>query len=71
MSVILTVELSGLARSLILAGHLLYVSSLLSRFARDRVIMSGTNRVVWPTCPARAYFLFGRTFDLVSGEQDY
>ena len=45
---------SGVARSLVLAGHLLYTSPLAScsrTRLRDR---SGTNMVPWPgTCPAR------------------
>ena len=48
---------SGVARSLLLAGHLLYASSResnnTSARARSRD-MSGTNMVLWPgTCPAR------------------
>ena len=48
---------SGVARSLVLAGHLLYASLLasLSRALRARLRdMSGTDMVLWAgTCPAR------------------
>ena len=47
---------SGVARSLVLAGHLLYASPLASRprALRARLLdMSGTNTVLWAgTCPA-------------------
>ena len=48
---------SGVARSLVLGGHLLYASPLASRSCvlRARLCdMSGTNMVLWAgTCPAR------------------
>ena len=49
--------ISGVARSLVLAGHLLYASPLasLSRALRARLRdMIGTDMVLWvATCPAR------------------
>ena len=48
---------SGVARSLVLAGHLLYASPLASCLHTLLVRscdMSGTNMVLWPgTCPTR------------------
>ena len=50
-------EFSGVARLLVLAGHLLYASLLAPRSCalRARLCdMSGTNMALWPgTCPPR------------------
>ena len=52
-----TTASSGVARSLVLAGHLLYASPLAQHLRTLRVRlrdMSGTNMVLWPvTYPAR------------------
>ena len=52
---ILTCSLSSsIARSLVLAGHLLYPSRLHKALCSRSRDMSGTNMVLWPdTCPAR------------------